>query len=184
MRITQLRIMLRQPVFAVQRATRCILCARTGFQARPLSVRKPLHICSGQSRLVVRATQLTDALTNQRRAAAANGAATLQGQRANGSQTVQATRKLTFQEAITALEQYWAVQSGVNCAILLPHNTEVGAPPQSTRQLYCPCLHVTVLAQMSCTCFYSSHNAGWSWHNESSHLPEGQWTRTMECLLS
>ncbi|DBB00083.1 TPA: hypothetical protein ACH3X1_013938 [Trebouxia sp. C0004] len=35
--------------------------------------------------------------------------------------------KLTFQEAITALEQYWAEQSGANCAILLPHNTEVGA---------------------------------------------------------
>ena len=32
---------------------------------------------------------------------------------------------LTFQEAITALEQYWAKESGANCAILLPHNTEV-----------------------------------------------------------
>ena len=32
---------------------------------------------------------------------------------------------LTFQEAITSLEQYWAKQSGANCAILLPHNTEV-----------------------------------------------------------
>ena len=32
---------------------------------------------------------------------------------------------LTFQEAITALEQYWATKSGSNCAILLPHNTEV-----------------------------------------------------------
>ncbi|DBA71104.1 TPA: hypothetical protein ACH3X2_011520 [Trebouxia sp. C0005] len=36
-------------------------------------------------------------------------------------------RELTFQEAITALEQYWAKKSGANCAILLPHNTEVGA---------------------------------------------------------
>ena len=36
-----------------------------------------------------------------------------------------AAPKLTFQEAITALEQYWAKQSGANCAILLPHNTEV-----------------------------------------------------------
>ena len=34
---------------------------------------------------------------------------------------------LTFQEAITTLEQYWAKQSGANCAILLPHNTEVQA---------------------------------------------------------
>ena len=32
---------------------------------------------------------------------------------------------LTFQEAISTLEQYWAKQSGLNCAILLPHNTEV-----------------------------------------------------------
>lgn len=34
---------------------------------------------------------------------------------------------LTFQEAITALEQYWAKLSGSNCAILLPHNTEARA---------------------------------------------------------
>lgn len=36
-----------------------------------------------------------------------------------------AVPSLTFQEAITTLEQYWAKQSGANCAILLPHNTEV-----------------------------------------------------------
>lgn len=32
---------------------------------------------------------------------------------------------LTFQQAVAALEQYWAHQSGLHCAILLPHNTEV-----------------------------------------------------------
>ena len=46
-------------------------------------------------------------------------------------------RNLTFQEAITALEQYWAKQSGANCAVLLPHNTEVQyAFSEQCRRLY------------------------------------------------
>lgn len=49
-------------------------------------------------------------------------------------------RKLTFQEAITALEQYWATQSGANCAILLPHNTEVQYASSEQRRYLCKCV--------------------------------------------
>ena len=53
-------------------------------------------------------------------------------------------RKLTFQEAITALEQYWAKQSGVECAILLPHNTEV-RPVHVVSRLLCACKVIYML---------------------------------------
>ena len=41
---------------------------------------------------------------------------------ANGSEVVQASGSLTFQEAIARLQEYW---SSVGCAIWQPHNTEV-----------------------------------------------------------
>lgn len=55
-------------------------------------------------------------------------------------------RKLTFQEAITALEQYWAKQSGANCAILLPHNTEVHHTFSEKCCHLCKCVVLLIVA--------------------------------------
>jgi len=42
----------------------------------------------------------------------------------SNSQKEYSARTLTFQEAVSRLQQYW---SSVGCAVFLPHNTEVGA---------------------------------------------------------
>ena len=58
-----------------------------------------------------------------------------QSSTANGAPAPQT--HLTFQEAISTLEQYWAKQSGLNCAILLPHNTEVRDVMQLSSTVNC-----------------------------------------------
>lgn len=122
--------MLRQRLFAMHRVTRCIVPASTTPQIRLYCIRKPACIRSGQRRDVACAAQHFDAVALQGTPTVADGTATRNNARTNGVHTaVQATRKLTFQEAITALERYWAEQSSMNCAILLPHNTEVRLHP-------------------------------------------------------
>ena len=121
----QLGSMLRYRLLAMHRATRSSFSAYAIPQARPCTVRRPACACS-QRRYVASVAQRFDKLSSQRTHAVAESAAAVQQQRNNGVHTVPtASRKLTFQEAITALERYWAEQSGVDCAILLPHNTEV-----------------------------------------------------------
>ena len=125
MRIMQLGSMLRYRLFAMHKATRNGFSACTTLQARTPTVRR--CACASQRREIACAASRINALGHQRIQAVATSTEPLQKQRNNGLHPKStASRKLTFQEAITALERYWAEQSGVNCAILLPHNTEVG----------------------------------------------------------
>lgn len=116
--------MLRYRLFAMHTATRNGFSACTALQARTSTVRR--CACVSQRRDISCAASQINALCHQRIQAVATSTEPLQKQRNNGLPPKStASRKLTFQEAITALERYWAEQSGVNCAILLPHNTEV-----------------------------------------------------------
>ena len=125
MRIMQLGSMLRYRLFAMHTATRNSFPACTALQARTPAVRR--CACNGQRRDIACAGSRINALCHERIQAVTTSTEHLQEQRNNGLHPKSiASRKLTFQEAITALERYWAEQSKVDCATLLPHNTEVG----------------------------------------------------------
>ena len=99
---------------------------RVFWCVRQQPVRSCPRPCSSQRKCAAYATQRVDTRLHQRTQATATKAPTSQPRHTNGlhSDTTH-PRPLTFQAAITALEKYWAEQSGLDCAILLPHNTEV-----------------------------------------------------------
>ena len=119
--------MLRQRLYLLQKAVGRLACLRSSRQVlHHLPRRYSPALCS-QRRGFAAATRPVIATSRIYTSALATEAAPYTAPDTNGAPRtdVGAAPKLTFQEAITALEQYWAKQSGANCAILLPHNTEV-----------------------------------------------------------
>ena len=119
--------MLRHRLLTLHRTVHRLGSHRLSRDALPCVSRRVCHVvCSQRGHVayagrpfLTRTPVCTRAIATDRHVEAAhdtNGAV---------ASTLVGAPSLTFQEAITTLEQYWAKQSGANCAILLPHNTEV-----------------------------------------------------------
>jgi len=143
--------MLRQRLCALQKTVARLGCPRSTRQVlHRLPRRNSPAVCSQRrdfaavTRPLLAASrvysQVATSETHEPTTRETNGASQL---------AVVGARKLTFQEAITALEQYWAKQSGANCAILLPHNTEVQYALRKQWRRLCKCVAL-LIASWSC----------------------------------
>lgn len=119
--------MLRQRLCALQKTVARLGCPRSSRQILHRLPRRNSHAFCSQRIDFAAATRPLIAASRVYSQAAASEVHEHTTCDTNGASqpAIVGARKLTFQEAITALEQYWAKQSGANCAILLPHNTEV-----------------------------------------------------------
>ena len=119
--------MLRLRLHVLQTAVRSSGCLRSARQPSFFLTRRISQTTCSQRKEVAHAPRQLIAISRTCSRAIATTADAHIASEGNGAaaQGIAGAPKLTFQEAITALEQYWAKQSGVDCAILLPHNTEV-----------------------------------------------------------
>ncbi len=140
--------MLRQRLGAVQKVLSRLVNLRTSRPTVPFTSRRNSPaVCSQRKDFAgaIRPLTATSRIYSNALATDTDVHSARDSNGASGSAIVGA-HKLTFQEAITALEQYWAKQSGADCAILLPHNTEVhrlaccGHSPFPSQHLYLFCL--------------------------------------------
>lgn len=193
--------MLRQRLCALQKTVARLACPRSSRQVlHRLPRRNSPAVCS-QRRDFAAATRPLLAASRVYSQAVTSETHEPTTRDSNGAShpAVVGARKLTFQEAITALEQYWAKQSGADCAILLPHNTEVQHASSDQCRYWCKCVAL-LIATWSCPSSVDkasagllfdlhlpvcsvckilrtkSHVAGRCWYNESSHIPQSDWT--------